>query len=769
MRSWMIGLVVGVLSILAVPRLPPPWVGLLLAGLGLVLLLRRTARCRLIAGLALGCALALYQGQSLLTHRITEQCTGRSLGINGVVASLPRSSRFSSGEVRQRFELRVSGVEPAQCAGPRRILLSYYGPAKMIPGDRWLFPVILYRPWGLANPGSGNLQAWYASTGIDAVGRVSGGPGRRQAAAPTPRDYHNRLRQQISERVAALPLPADVTAILRALTVADKSGIDSRLWTLFQQYGLNHLLVISGLHIGLVAACAYLLGGLCQRLLLLGGVHTLWLPGALAMLCCTAYAALAGFSVATQRALLMLLCFAGAVLAGRRAGSAGNLLLAAAAVLAINPLAALGSGFWLSFLAVAALLWLALWRRGTGSPWQRPLLAHGFMSLVMLPLGAWWFGGASLVSALANLLMVPLVGIVIVPLALLAVLMSALAPGFDDLLWQLAAWPLARILPVAIGWAETAHGWLYQPLAPGLGEVLLAALGVLLLPIPLPRSARAVALLALLPLLLPSVDKPGEEGIESGSLQVTVLDVGQGTALVLQSGARTLVYDTGGGDPLGSNMGNAVLLPFLRSRGIHRIDTLVISHPDNDHSAGAATLMAAMSVEQVFLGAPLPALERGRPCLAGQAWRWPGEVRFQFLAPVAASMGASNDRSCVLQVEVAGHRLLLAGDIEAEQERELVRYWRQQLASDWLLVAHHGSRTSSTAALLRAVAPDFAVLSRGYGNHFGHPHAEVLARLRRAGARVYDTARGGALEFRFSPGRPIEVSQWRQRERRFWM
>jgi len=761
----MIGLVAGILAVLRLPQLPAPAVAPLLAVVGLALLPTRRAGWRPVAGLALGCSLALYQGQHLLERRIDEQCTGRTLSVAGTVASLPRLSRFANGDSRQRFELLVAAVTPADCAGPRRVLLSYYGPAKMIPGQHWTFPAVLYRPWGLANPGSHNLQDWYASTGIDAVGSVSGGPGRKQVGTPAAGSLHHRLRQRISERIAGLPLGSDVTAILRAVTVADKSGIDPPLWSLFQQYGLNHLLVISGLHIGLVAGCAYLLGGACQRLLLLGGIHILWLPGMLALLCCTVYAALAGFSVATQRALLMLWCFLLAVLAGRRAGSAANLLLAAAAVLVINPLAALGSGFWLSFLAVAALLWLAAWQRG-GPAWRRPFLAHGFMSLVMLPLGAWWFGGASLVSALANLLMVPLLGTVVVPLALLAVLASIVMPVAEDALWRIAAWPLQALLPHAIEWAGDGQGLLYRALSPALPEVVLAAAGICLLAMPVARPARALGLLAMLPLLLPLSREAGDD--PAGALWVTVLDVGQGTAVVVHDGSRTLVYDTGGGDPQGPNMGDAVLLPYLRSRGITAVDTLIVSHPDNDHSAGAATLLQSLPVRALFLGEPIAALDRGQPCVAGLAWNWPGGPRFQFLAPVADTTATRNDRSCVLQIEAAGRRLLLAGDIEADQERELARYWRERLASDWLLVAHHGSRTSSTRALLRAVAPRLTVISRGYGNRFGHPHPDVVSRLRDNGATLYDTATGGALEFELAPGRPIAVREWRRQRPRFW-
>ena len=766
----MIGLLLGLLPVLLLPSLPDPWVLPPLAGAGLVFLLHRRAGHRCCAGIALGCALALAHGHLLLASRIDESCVGQPLTLTGEVAALPRSTVFPDGASRQRFEFSVQAIAPARCAGPERVLLSYYGPAKMVPGATWTFPAKLSKPWGLANPGSFNLQAWYAQTGIDAVGTVSGGRGAKQPGNPAPSGLPERLRQAVSERITALPLEPSVAAILAAVTVADKSGIDSSLWNLFQRLGINHLLVISGLHVGLVAGAAFFLGRLLERPLLLAGWSAGRLPALLALACCGAYTALAGFSVATQRALCMLACFILAGVAGRSSRPGNTLLLAAVAVLGLNPLAALGSGFWLSFAAVAALLWLSAWQRGR-PPWQRALWTHGFMSLAMLPLGAWWFGGASLVAGFANLVMVPLVGMVVVPLALLAVVAMFALPVAEMALWRLAAWPLQQLLPVATRWSDAGGAWLFRPFPGALPEVLLAALGVALLVTPLSWRARSLALLLLLPLALPP-DYPARyprPQAPAGLTRVTVLDVGQGTSVVVQAGDRTLVYDTGGGDPAGNNMASAVILPFLRQRGTRALDTLVISHPDNDHSAGTGTLLAAMPTAQVYYGGRLPAPGRGRPCRAGGAWDWPGGQRFRFLGPAGGDGGSSNDSSCVLQIQAAGHQLLLSGDVENTGERALVRRWGQGLASDWLLVPHHGSRTSTSYALLKAVQPAVAVLSRGYANRFGHPHPEVVARLRQMGAAVDDTATGGALEYEFIPGRPVRVTRQREQVRRFWM
>ncbi|MEJ2531516.1 MAG: DNA internalization-related competence protein ComEC/Rec2 [Halioglobus sp.] len=762
MRSWLSGIVLGILPVSLLPRLPDPWMVAAMAAGGLVLLRRGGVPHRFCSGLALGAALAIAHGHALLRARLPEACVGQYVTLQGTVSSLPRLSTMRDGRLRQRFELVPDHSLPARCAGPRRILLSLYGGEILRPGDRWRFEARLRRPWGLANPGSFNMQSWFAQSGIDAVGSIRSASAVLLEERASPWRIHHRLRGIVSLRLADLPVGSEVSAMLRAVTVADKSGIDGELWSLLQQFGVNHLLVISGLHIALVAGLGYLLAWPVVRLSALTGRQLPWAPGLLALGLATAYAALAGFSVATQRALSMLACFIVADLAGRRSGSADTLLLAAAVVLVLNPLAGLGSGFWLSFGAVAALLWLSCWQRGTGRS-RRVLVTHAFMALVMLPMGGWWFGGSSLVSAVANLVMVPLVGSFVVPLALLGALLCLLGLPGDLLAWKLAAWPLQQLLPPAVRLVEQSPAWLYYHLSPGLTAVLLAIPALALGAVPAGVKLRLLAAVLLLPLLLPAADRaPGTV--------VTVLDVGQGTAVVVRAGARTLLYDTGGGNPAGSNMASSVVLPYLRSRGITALETLVVSHADEDHSAGLDAIRRAMPVRQLRVGPGLPALTPGgRVCRAGEAWRWPGGQTFRFLSPAGEAGLSSNNGSCVLQVIIGDYHLLIPGDIERRRELTLVRYWGRELRSDWLLAAHHGSATSSAPALVKTVRPETVVFNSGYANRFGHPHESVVRRFRRHEARLLSTAEAGAVELLFLPGQPPVVTARRALQRRFWM
>jgi competence protein ComEC len=766
MQSWMIGMVSGIIFTGSWPFLPPWPLSLLFAAVALGALRWKSGPARLVSGLACGCALGLVHGTLLLQQRLADDCVSVPLIVAGRVSSLPIENRMPGDIRRQRFEFTVSDLAPKRCVGPVRLILSYYGDHRILPGDEWQFEVKLKKPWGLANPGSFNMQVWFSQEGIGATGSVRES-GRTQQLSSADGVYalHHRLRLMISERIGGLELDPDVGAILRAITVADKSGIDPRLWILFQQFGINHLLVISGLHVGMVAGVGYLLGGLYVRIFSSGASGGGWIPGVTALLLACLYGALAGFSLPTQRALCMLCCFVVAGLAGRRSGSGNNLLLAATVVLILNPLAALGSGFWLSFGAVAALLWLARWQQGIGFL-RRLLSTHGFMSLVMLPLGALFFGGGSLVSMLANLVMIPLVGWVVVPLGLMAVVFFWCGWSVESTLWRLAGWPLEQIFPLARALADIGGNWLYLPLSANLPQVLLVLLAVALFILPGGMVLKLIAPVLTLPMLLPP-DISSQ--VPSLVTKVTVLDVGQGTAVLVRSGDHALLYDTGGGNPDGVNIGSMAVLPYLRQEGVASLDTLVISHPDVDHSAGTSVILSAMTVDRFRYGGAGPGVAQGRPCIAGESWRWPGGQVFQFLSPAQETLRSRNDSSCVLQIQVGKYRLLLPGDIENERERTLVQYWGEELSSNWLLAAHHGSRTSSSSTFLKRVQPEAAVISSGYANRFGHPHPSVIQRLDEQRVKTLSTATEGALDFEVVPGQALQINAYRSSRRRYWM
>ncbi|PLW82194.1 DNA internalization-related competence protein ComEC/Rec2 [Kineobactrum sediminis] len=745
--------------------LPPNQVVFLAALSGILAILAGNHYWRCAGAMLLGVSVASWHGQQLLDRRLPEACERIPVTVSGRIHNLPRMSRLAEDRVSQRFEFKVDALSSPQCAGPRTLLLSYSGEAILVPGERWQFEVLLRRPWGLVNPGSHNLQAWYAQTGIDAVGSVRmSAPAQRLSRADG--RSHHRYRQWLSRQILQALGEGPASGILRAITVADRSGLDHGLWTLFQHFGVSHLLVISGLHVGLVAGCGFGLGSIVSRLLSLAGNNRIGgvLPPVFALLFATAYTALAGFSLATTRAWLMLLCFLLATLCGRPGLSWNNLLFAAVVLLALNPLAALGAGFWLSFGSVACLLWLSLWRPrpGRSGKW---LGAHAYMCVAMLPLGGWWFGGVSQVAAVANAVLVPLVGVFVVPLALAGVILGACGSALAGPVWSLAAWPLLKLLPRGQSLVEQHPGWLYSQLSPSYAALVLAVIALALVPVPVHRAIKGLLPLLVLPLLL----VPRAHSVaRSGDVHIVALDVGQGTATLIYDGRRALLYDTGGGMPGSWDLAGAVVLPFLRARGIRHLDSLVISHGDTDHSAGVGTILARLPVHRLLQGADLPVRQHATTCVAGMAWQWQAAIRFQVLSPASGESLTSNEGSCVLQVTVHGYRLLLPGDIGVRRERELVRYWGSQLASDWALAPHHGSNTSSSWAWLKQVRPRFVIYTSERASRYGHPAEEVVSRHAGLGINTLNTASSGALEWVIGVNGEVSLLAHRESAPRFW-
>ncbi len=768
MRLWMIGAVAGYIGVSLLPVLVPAWVFLLPVILCLLLLHRHSPAAYFCAGLSVSLVAATLYGHSRLDSRLSSRCEGLPLSVEGVIVSLPKTSDLGQGRVRQRFEFQPEHFEPLHCTGPRRLLLSYYGQLKLQPGQRWRFSVKLKRPWGLANPGSFNMQSWYAQSGIDGTGTAREKHAVLLKASPGNRLNYNKWRQHISQRLGQLDTDERVRGILRALLVADKSGIDAQLWSLFQLYGINHLLAISGLHISIAAGVGYFFGIFLARLAAPVGAVGIAavLPALMSLGCAFIYSALAGFALATVRALVMLACFVAASLFSRGTVSVNNLLIAAVLVLVFNPLAAVGSGFWLSFSAVACLLWLSAWRTQIRLP-LRMLHTHSYMALAMVPLGAWWFGGVSMVATVANFILVPLVGLFVVPVALLGVAAYLAGTELEHYFWAVAVWPLEQLLPGAIGIAQQQQEFLYLHLSPSPGEVVLAIMALALLVVPLPWGIKLLIPVLALPIFLPDGQRTSDSPFIA---RMTVLDVGQGTAVVLQSAGNTLVYDTGGGDPNGSNMASMVILPFLRSRGVEALDTLVVSHADNDHSAGINTLIQSMPVGQLLVsGEVLATTALARQCRAGEAWRWPSGVSFQILSPAGSQGLSSNNGSCVLQVHIGGLGVLLPGDIDARREKDLLRYWRKSMHSTVLLAAHHGSLSSSSLSWLKFVQSKYAVFSSGYLNQFGHPHTKVSERYHTVGAHTFSTAIDGAVEIWFHRDGTIGVTSYRALMHPYWM
>jgi len=754
-----LALLAGVLLVQAWPRLPSVWICLPLIGLALAWAWR-CPRWRWLCALPLGVAWALWCGTQAMQARLPRALEGRDVLVVGSLDGLPLARTDAS-----RFTLRV---ESAQLDGrplALRGLLTvswYEGAPPLAPCTRWRLLLRLKRPRALLDPGSTDSERSALERGIVATGYVREDEGNRRL--PGPRWCVDGTRAAIARGIAARVHDPHDAALLRAFAVGDTRGLGQQDWAVARANGVSHLIAISGFHVGVAAVFGVWLAWL---------VYAWWPPAALrlprpqaqaaaALLFAVVYSALAGFGLPTVRTLLMIAVVALARCSRRGSSGAQSLALAMIAILLADPLAVLAPGFWLSFVGVAFLI-LCLQAQGRG--WRAFLheLSAGqlLMTVALLPLTLWFFGQASLVGALSNLVAVPVVSFVIVPCALFGMLLLLLCP-------PLAApvlWLAARIVH--------AQWWLFERMAtwPGahwylpavqLHALLLAVVGALWMFMPRGVPLRWLGAVLFLPLLLPPRSTPAD-----GAFRLWVLDVGQGLAVLVRTHDHLLVYDTGARYPSGFDLGEAVVLPSIHALGLSRVDMLMISHGDNDHAGGAQTVAEAFPQARRLAGEPARMRVPMQQCAAGQAWQWDG-VRFRVLSPAPGGGDRDNDSSCVLLVEGRGGRVLLPGDISSKAEPAVAAAVGTG-PPPVLVVPHHGSKTSSGAAFIAALRPSLALVSAGWRNRFGHPRAEVLARYAEAGVPLFNTAVEGAVEVEFpADGTPRRQPGWRRQQPRYW-
>jgi competence protein ComEC len=552
--------------------------------------------------------------------------------------------------------------------------------------------------------------------------------------------------------------------VLSALAIGDQQAIGAQQWTVFTRTGVNHLMSISGLHITMIAALAF---ALVARMWPLTGALALRIPAqraaALAGLGAgLGYALLAGFGVPAQRTVIMLAVVALALAAGRPSRGADVLAVALVAVLLLDPWAILAPGFWLSFGAVALILYVSagrMERSGVIRNWVRVQWA---LTVGLVPPLLGLFQQVSLVSPLANAVAVPLVSLAVVPLTLIGTVLPL------DVALTMAAWLMDGCHAFLAAISELPAA-VWQQQAPPAWAVVAASLGVLWLLAPRGFPARWVGAFALLPLVLLPAARPAP-----GEYWVDVLDVGQGLAVVIRTHQHALLFDAGPAFSRDVDSGSRIVVPHLRAAGVRQLDGLVVSHDDTDHTGGMQAVLAALPVGWVRSplaadDARLSGAQRAVRCERGTAWEW-DSVRFALLHPSPESYNRAdikdNDRSCVLRVDAPAGSLLVAADIERDAEASLLEQGASALRADVLIVPHHGSRTSSTDAFLRAVAPSLAVFTVGYRNRFGHPAEDVLERYVQQGSRILRSDAHGAVLLRFETG--VAVQAWRQVRPRYW-
>ena len=753
MRLFVLAFALGTLFLQHCAELPQSRLALLGAATLLALRITRIRMLRVVlvcaGGFAIGVAYAAWRAEVRLAEELPRAWEGRDVALAGRVASLPQ--RFADGT---RFLLEVDEVRTAGAVVPGSIALTWYATGedpvpRVVPGERWQLVARLKRPRGLANPHTFELEPWALERDIRATGYVRAKPPPQRLAPPVdgwPYTIH-RWRDAVRDSMQQALGDARLRGVIVALAIGDQDAIPADDWEVFWRTGVGHLMSISGLHITMFAGLAFAIAHFAwvrvPRL-------ALWIPARKAAvvagtLAALAYTLMTGYAVPAQRTFMMLAAIALCVLADRHGSPSRVLALAALAVLLLDPWAVLAAGSWLSFVAVAAIFYAMALRTGQPGKLRAALVEQLAVTVVMVPMLLALFQEVSLVSPIANAIAIPVVSLVVVPLAI--------AGGFTGTAWLLGAAhgimqalmaPLERLadLPLAMLESHAPQGW----------TVAAAVVGCawLLAPRGLPMRSAGAAWIIPLFAVRPPAPAWGEAWVD-------VLDVGNGLAVVVRTASHALAYDTGPAWHGEGDSGSRIVVPFLRGEGVARLDGLVVSHADDDHAGGAISLAA--SREPPWLLSPLP---RAHPlqamfdtsirCEAGRRWWWDG-VEFAVLHPGPEAYGAEpgrkprkeNDRSCVVRVATAGGSALLTGDAEARSEYEMLRRDAAALRSTAIVVPHHGSRTSSTPEFLDAVAPSAAVFSVGHLNRFHHPHAAVVSRYAGLGVALRRTDREGAL------------------------
>ncbi|MGE8068421.1 DNA internalization-related competence protein ComEC/Rec2 [Pseudomonas sp. NPDC089569] len=736
MRTGMVALALGLLALRFLPALPPVGLWLSMPVLGLMLLPYRTYP---LAFFLFGLSWACMQAHWALEDRLPTALDGETRWIEGRVVGLPQVS-----DAVVRFELADARSRHGKL--PSLMRLSWYGGPPVNSGERWRVAVKLKRPAGLLNPHAFDYDAWLLAQRIGATATVKDGERLAEARWAWRDGFRQRLQAVDAQ---------GRTGALAALVLGDGAGLGREDWQVLQDTGTVHLLVISGQHIGLLAGMVYLLvAGLARYGLWPGRLP--WLPWAcgLAFSAALGYGLLAGFEVPVRRACLMIGLVLLWRLRFRHLGAWWPLLLALNGVLLLDPLAGLQPGFWLSFAAVAVLIFTFGGRLGPWRWWQTWTRAQWLIAIGLCPLLLVLGLPISVSGPLVNLLAVPWISLVVLPPALLGTLLLPVPYVGEGLLWLAGGLldGLFRGLGLA---ANRMPAWV--PMVVPLWIWVIAALGAIVLLLPGGVPMRALGW----PMLLLLVFPPRPE-LPEGIADVRQLDVGQGLAILVRTRHHTLLYDTGPrfGD---FDLGERVVLPALRKLGVKELDLMLISHADADHAGGARAIARGLPIRQVISGDPLalPVELHAQACESGRQWIWDD---FHFQLWQWSSAGDSNQKSCVLQIEAKGERLLLTGDIDSHAERALVDS-SLAVPTDWLQAPHHGSRSSSSMALLNALQPKAALVSRGQGNSFGHPHPTVMARYRKRGMAIYDSAEQGAIHLQL--GR-FQLPRSMRQERRFW-
>ncbi len=775
--------------------------------------------CNLLFACLLGFVCGFIWSANFAAFRLSDELPRdwqqKSISIVGVIASLPEVT-----ERGERFKFDVEKILTKDATNtlkvPPHISLNFYRdrglvvpdntfavsnffhPNQFHAGERWQFTVRLKRPHSTLNLHGFDFEAWALAENMRATGSIHSKSGYKKLANFVWRPSYivENLREKIGNKISQALINKPYSGVIRALVVGDDSQITQAQWDVFFKTGVGHLVSISGLHITMLAGLAFAICAFIWRRIpsLVMRMPTRKAATIVALVVAILYALLAGMSVPTQRTLLMLVTFALALLFGKNLAISRALAIAVLVVVVIDPWAVIAPGFWLSFGAVTLIAYVTVGRLKPLSNFKAALHTQWAITLGLLPLLIVMFGQASIISPIANAFAIPFISLIVVPLSILGGIMPI------DFILQVAHFVLKTCMQ-ALVWLSNLPTW--QQAAPPTWTLPLAMFGVFWLLLPRGFPQRWLGLILLLPIFFVQVEKP-----KIGEMRATILDVGQGLAVVLQTKNHTFLYDAGPKFSAQSDAGSKIIVPFLRGEGVKKLDGFVVSHDDIDHSGGAASVLSQVPVTWLMSSFDLVAENlpnKAIKCFAGQTWQW-DNVTFEVLYPsLEIYQNAErednntnikdNNKSCVIKVSSQFGSILLTGDIEKEAENALLNHIIENAAlqtnrhaaagdavsyrvashlkgdvlnSDVLIAPHHGSKTSSTVKFVQAVSPQYTIFTVGYLNRFKHPKPLIEKRFEESGAFTYRSDYAGAVIIDFTRTHQISINTLRQSQPRYW-
>jgi len=739
----------GVAVVQRFPILPPSIIGIFflpLAGL-LAWRFRQLAYPLMVAA---GMLFAIVSGKAEMAGRLPMDLSGNTGDAVIRVEGLPEYT-----DATWQFEAHVLTSNDFPKLEGSRIKLAWYRTQQHLrPGDVWRMQLKLRAPNGVINPGGFDAEQRALQKHWSAQGYV-----RHAAQYLGCRLSVDGIRDSLSRRIV-LSLSSEDARFIQALALGDTRNLSDDDWELLRKTGITHLIAISGFHVGIVALFAvyavhavyFLLPGIGLQL---PRFHAAAWASVFAA---AAYTALAGFAVPTVRTALMIAVFMGCRLLYRQSGIWHAVAMSMAVIVLFDPFAVLGAGFWLSFAGVMGLVFF-MPEAESGFRLSGFIKAQCIVTLLLLPLTVVFFGQSTLIGPLVNLIAIPLISLLVVPLALLGCLFIPV-PVCATSIWRLAAWLMQEFWHGLQFLQQQSITSIYLP-EPAFWTVLLALLGAGLCALPRHFPGKWFGIVFFLPMC-----QPLQTQIPHGAMRVAMIDVGQGLSLLIRTRKHALLYDTGAGNSHGFSRGLSTIVPALRAESVDVLDKIIISHGDDDHAGGLAGVLANIPVRSVE-SSPGALEHSDALCRAGQHWQWDG-VRFDVLWPRQPLAERSNDRSCVVQVRAHSGTLLLTGDIGHLTEMQLIEMYGKRLQSDILQVPHHGSKTSSSSEFIAAVNPAMAWVSSGFQSRFRHPNHQVIDRYSAQGARIYNSVDTGWLEFESSARGWILRREMREHDRRYW-